>query len=267
MATEIRPMNTSELLDRIFFYYRNYFLLFIGIAAIPQLATLLVHLGFIGLQSPKTIILTTLVSLAVQIVANSIAQAATIGAISDIHLGRVASLRTSFTGVRGNLIEIWLIMLFAGIGVFIGFILLIVPGFILLAAWSLSIPAVVIENKTPIEAMKRSYSLTRGRRFQIFAILLLVALIVYIISLVINFPTAILTVILSLRNHGSVPISLNIVSVIASYISSCLATPISTIAISMIYYDQRVRKEGFDLQFMMSSLKSEPIATTEPANS
>jgi membrane-anchored glycerophosphoryl diester phosphodiesterase (GDPDase) len=155
-------------------------------------------------------------------------------------------------------------MLFAGIGILIGFILLVIPGFILLAAWSLSIPAIVIENKTPIEAMKRSFSLTKGRRFRIFIVLLLVGLIAYIIIIVINFPIAILAAMLVLKNHRSIPIALTIISMIASFIGSCLVTPISTIAVSLIYYDQRVRKEGFDLQFMMSSLKSGPNTETAP---
>jgi len=32
--------------------------------------------------------------------------------------------------------------------------------------------------------------------------------------------------------------------------------PLATIALTLIYYDERVRKEGFDLQLMMASLQS-----------
>src|SRR5437667_2848912 len=37
MTTILRPLSTSELLDRTFHLYRNNFLMFAGIAAIPQL--------------------------------------------------------------------------------------------------------------------------------------------------------------------------------------------------------------------------------------
>jgi hypothetical protein len=267
MAAEIRLMNTSELLDRIFFYYRKYFLLFVGITAIPLLAPLLVQLGFIGLQSSssqKTTIIIGLLSFIVQLAAYSIAQGATICAISDIHLGHVASIHTAFTGIRGSLVKIGLTLIFSILLLVIGFILLIIPAFFLMIALSLAIPAVIIENITASEAIRRSFSLTQGRRFRIFVICLLVGGIAYIISFVINSPVLVMIGILGFKNAGSIPIGLNILSAFTSFISSCLAMPISTIAISIIYYDQRVRKEGFDLQLMMSSLESEPSETTVP---
>jgi len=45
------------------------------------------------------------------------------------------------------------------------------------------------------------------------------------------------------------------------FISTSLLGPLLTIAFTLIYYDQRVRKEGFDLQLMMSTLE----AGTQPA--
>jgi len=45
MVTVLRPLSTSELLDRTFHLYRNNFLVFVGIAAIPQLAVLALQLG------------------------------------------------------------------------------------------------------------------------------------------------------------------------------------------------------------------------------
>jgi hypothetical protein len=35
-----------------------------------------------------------------------------------------------------------------------------------------------------------------------------------------------------------------------------LVTPLLTIALTLLYYDERVRKEGFDLELMMSNLKA-----------
>jgi len=39
------------------------------------------------------------------------------------------------------------------------------------------------------------------------------------------------------------------------FLSASLVGPLLTIALTLIYYDQRVRKEGFDLQLMMASLQ------------
>ena len=45
MVTVLRPLSTSELLDRTFHLYRNNFLVFVGIAALPQLAVLALQLA------------------------------------------------------------------------------------------------------------------------------------------------------------------------------------------------------------------------------
>jgi hypothetical protein len=43
-----------------------------------------------------------------------------------------------------------------------------------------------------------------------------------------------------------------------AFAGSSLAGPILTIALTLVYYDERVRREGFDLEFMMASLASIP---------
>ena len=40
-----------------------------------------------------------------------------------------------------------------------------------------------------------------------------------------------------------------------SYISQILVTPLMTIAFSLMYYDERVRKEAFDIELMMKGLE------------
>ena len=48
MDTVLRPMSTSQVLDRTFSLYRQNFLLFAGIAALPPALLLLGQLGFVG---------------------------------------------------------------------------------------------------------------------------------------------------------------------------------------------------------------------------
>jgi hypothetical protein len=45
-----------------------------------------------------------------------------------------------------------------------------------------------------------------------------------------------------------------VASLVATFISQCLVGPLATIAFSLVYYDERVRKEAFDLQLMMTTL-------------
>jgi hypothetical protein len=45
------------------------------------------------------------------------------------------------------------------------------------------------------------------------------------------------------------------ISATGNFFSSSLVGPLLTIALTLVYYDERVRKEGFDLQLMMSILE------------
>ena len=45
MITVLRPLSTSELLDRTFHLYRNHFLMFPTITAIPQIPVLALHMA------------------------------------------------------------------------------------------------------------------------------------------------------------------------------------------------------------------------------
>jgi len=53
---------------------------------------------------------------------------------------------------------------------------------------------------------------------------------------------------------------------VGSFIAESLAIPFGTIAMSLFYYDMRVRKEGFDLQMMMNPLgAAAPAANALPS--
>jgi uncharacterized membrane protein len=271
METALRPMNLSELLDRTFSLYRKHFLLFIGIAVLPNLALLLFRLGILRLgSSPGTpieaplgaaagkMILLNLLIVPAYLITISIVQAATIVAISDVHLGRTSGIGVAYAGIRDSLLDIILAMIIIGIGVTLGIILCIVPGILMGLAWSTAIPTIVIEKQGPLDAMQRSSQLTKGNRGSIFLIMLLVTLISYVIATIIEAPIILATGFSKLFNPKGITPETQVFLQIANFLASTLVAPVSTIATSLVYYNQRVRKEGFDLQLMMSSLKSLP---------
>ena len=58
---------------------------------------------------------------------------------------------------------------------------------------------------------------------------------------------------------------IQVLTVVMSYISQILVTPLMTIAFSLMYYDERVRKEAFDIELMMKGLEGtqgQPVAAT-----
>jgi hypothetical protein len=262
MATELRLMNTSELLDRTFFLYRKHFLLFIGIAALPNLVLLMFQLVQVGMQSSSTAtvamkFLALLITLLANLVTMSIVQAATVVAVSDVHLGHTSGIGVAYAGMRDCWFDILLVIIIVGICVAFGAIFLIVPGILIALSRSLAVPVAVIEKQGPLDSMHRSSQLTQGCRGAIFVILVLVTVIKIVVSFIFQVPIAIIAG-LSEMLSPSVSLGTNVLIQIAAFLSSTLVIPLSTIALSLVYYNQRVRKEGFDLQFMMASLKSLP---------
>jgi hypothetical protein len=62
------------------------------------------------------------------------------------------------------------VSLLTGLGVGLGLFLLVVPGLILFTRWSLAVPAVMLEGRTPRDAMRRSAELVKGHGRQVFAV-------------------------------------------------------------------------------------------------
>jgi hypothetical protein len=71
-----------------------------------------------------------------------------------------------------------------GVGIFVGALLLIVPGVMLALAWSVAFPALVLEDRGVFAAFGRSAALTRKRRWSIFLLVVLVAIVIGVIELV-----------------------------------------------------------------------------------
>lgn len=256
MVTVLRPLSTSELLDRTFHLYRNHFVLFVGIAALPQLIVLLLRFVAAGTAAAGGMITFSFVSIVAGLasfVAIEISHAATVIAVSDLHLDRAASIASSYSLAKGSLGRVIGISLAIGIAAGIGMIFLIVPGVYLYLMWSLAIPVTVLEGGGLNTTTNRSQSLTKGSRGRIFVICLLLIILTIVVSLIIEVPLELLARIFG--NPTLVVSMAHALSAIGQFISASLVGPLVTIALTLIYYDQRVRKEGFDLQLMMAALQ------------
>jgi hypothetical protein len=261
VANDLRPLSLGELLDRCFFLYRKNFVLFAGIMVLPYLVLLAFQLVGVSLRTFRGTagigagLLWGLATMVVTLAVTSASQGATVIAVSHVHLGRTTSIAESFAGIKGRILYLALIMIGYGIGVGIGFVLLIIPGIILALMWALTIPVAVLEDTGLRDSVNRSAELTKGSRGRVFVVYLLFFLLVWIFSMVIQGPILV-GIGLSVRAHphAGLPLWAQIVSPIGTFISQCLAGPLMTIGLSLLYYDQRIRKEGFDLQHMMETL-------------
>ena len=307
MVTILRPLSISELLDRTFHLYRNNFLVFVAITGIPQLFILALRIGILGRLRPGEIGRFVLASWGIALasfIAIEISHAATVMAVSNFHLDRPATVGSSYSSAKESLLRVvWISfavvfipILFAipviivvaiifavtfalggGFGagnvamirVMTAFAVLIIPAVALWwwLQWSLVVPVTVLEGGGLRTSMRRSKSLTKGSRGRIFLIYLLLAILGAVVSWIVQSPVLAVTGFRALRQPGAVTGIMQVISASGAFLSTSLVGALGEIALTLIYYDQRVRKEGFDLQLMMSNLDGNPqAAAAAPAS-
>ncbi len=113
-----------------------------------------------------------------QLVATAIYTGFVVKLVQDVRDGKrdqtVGELISAATPAIGALIVFGIL---SGIAIGIGFVLLIIPGLILMTIWSVGAPAIVAEGRGPLEAFGRSYELVRGQTWTVFGVLVVVFLI------------------------------------------------------------------------------------------
>ena len=152
-----------------------------------------------------------------------------------------------------------------GVG-FVILLLLLMPAFIYgIVMWlryALAVPACVVENLKARAAIRRSVELSKYSRGRIFVLALLVAVIEIGLALVSQsfffFET--------IKHHQQLPIGLRILQQVVAFCTNTFVTPILATGLTLFYYDQRVRKEGYDIEWMMEAAGlTAPAAIPLPA--
>jgi|SRR5579872_4206127 len=124
-----------------------------------------------------------------------------------------------------------------GLVVVLGMMLLIVPGFILLAMFFVALPVCVVEGLGPFQSMSRSSALTKGHRWKIFGIYLVLAIVGGVVG-------SIITAVLSVAGL--------VVAVLGQMLWNTLMGAYQSIVVAVAYHDLRVAKEGVDIDHIAS---------------
>jgi hypothetical protein len=137
------------------------------------------------------------------------------------------------------------------------FLLTLAYGIVMSLRYSLAIPASVVEELPAGQAIKRSIELSKGSRGRIFVL----GLLVYAVRLVLGVVLGLPFIVFVFKHHGhAVPIALLAAQQIAAFAVNTLIGPIYSTGLTLFYYDQRVRREGFDIEWMMRSAGLTPQA-------
>ena len=135
--------------------------------------------------------------------------------------------------------------------------------------YSLAIPAAVVEDLKAREAIRRSIELSKGSRGRIFVLLLLIC-VIELGLVTITQAFFIFAVFAAARRHGELPVWMQITQQVVGFITNSFIGPMYATGLTLFYYDQRVRKEGYDIEWMMEAAGMTVAATgagPEPAAS
>jgi hypothetical protein len=127
--------------------------------------------------------------------------------------------------------------------------------------YSLAIPACVVEKMKAHAAIRRSIELAKGSWGRIF----LLALLVGVIKLGLIGVTQFFVFVAAFKNHGQIGPGLGALSQVMGFFTNTFLGPIWATGITLFYYDQRVRKEGYDIEWMMQAAGLTPPPAELPA--
>jgi uncharacterized membrane protein len=159
------------------------------------------------------------------------------GTVADLN-GRRASFGACLsTGLSVFLPMIGVAFLVA-LGVWLGLILLIVPGIMLAMRWIVAAPARVMEGPGILKAMGRSAELTRGHRWPIFGLVIIFFLAEIAFSAVVGVFTGVAAL-----TAAAAATTVTLASIV-NWLVSAIVTMFSAVGIASIYYELRSSKEG-----------------------
>jgi hypothetical protein len=236
-APALRPRSTVEIIDASFQILRRNYL-----ALVTATVALVLPVVVLRLLLPTTLQVLPAILAALLQMASS---AAVVLLVSETYLGRDADVGAALRTVFSRFGSIFGAAVIQGVIVFIGMLLLVVPGFIFLA-WTFAMQAVVVlEHTSAGESFSRSRELARGNVGRILGTLLLTYLVFFIIVIALG---AGVGMVVGVAGGNGVA-----ARVIGDVISSLLF-PMVAVVTTLLYYDLRIRKEGFDLEVMAQEL-------------
>jgi len=254
-APTLRPLSAGETLDVAFGIYRRLFVPLVTVAvattAIPLLLNIFIEASGGAFSNVPLFLLNAVLS----IVFGSVATAASVFIISENYLGRTLAAGDALRNAMPYVGRIFLLSLLTSFLVGFGLILFIAPGLILLAGLALSTPTLVVENcPGAIDAMGRSWALSRGFRAKVLGLVLVVFLIMYLPIMGLGVVSGVMMAMSGAVPGASTPVAFAVGIGAVTGLVQMLISPMLYATLTVAYYDLRVRKEGFDLEVLAAGL-------------
>jgi hypothetical protein len=117
---------------------------------------------------------------------------------------------------------------------------------------------VVLDDTSAVDSLRRSFGLSGGYWWRTFGTYILITFIINVIGFLLGQSGNIVEILLRLI-PGIPPSVVGAVGAAIFTAVSLLLNPITWIVTTLMYYDLRIRKEGFDVILLASSLMGSPV--------
>jgi hypothetical protein len=246
----LRPRSATELVDAAIQVYKRQPLSFILAIALIYVPWLFVRVAFgIGLDdNPIPTPTQTIVTAFGVIVVYAIAGGVTTVMASDVYLDKPVDLARAFRTVGARVAPLITTMIIVTIALGLGFALFLLPALYPLARFFAVRQTILLEDVGSVAALRRSSELSLGSKRHILNTLLLVG----VIFLAISIGALLLT--------GMIPNRL--LRETLNTAISVLVYPAFGITETLLYYDLRIRKEGFDVEYLAAQASAGAVGAT-----
>jgi hypothetical protein len=217
-----------------------------------------------------------------------IALGAATHAVSELYVGRLSSVKQAYAGMRGRVGALIVLLLLVGlrigaVGVGAGVVLAIGAGIgavlhpvisglvvmfgllflflgigFMMLRYGMTVPALVVEQLSPGDAIRRSVELTKARLLRV--LLLVVCAFVLNVAAMMIFQWPFQIGAFAAGPESTLGFWLNIAAAVTGTIGTTFTTPFLVIGLALLYYDARIREEGFDLELTLAALDARTVA-------
>jgi hypothetical protein len=218
---------TSGVLTEAWEHYKAHWKHLLTIALIVYAAVALIGVILTALFG----VVGAILAAAVSIVGLFLLQGALVTAVADIRDGRAdLSVEDTFRKAQPFLGRVAGGSILAGIGIALGFVLLIIPGLILMTIWLFIVPVIVLENSSIGDSFGRSRELVRGYGMNVFGVIVLTILLIFAFEIVLG------AILLFLPGELS--------RFISQVVSGTVTSPFITLTWTLLYFRMLAAKAG-----------------------
>jgi hypothetical protein len=244
----LRPRSATEIVDAAFQLYRRDPLTYLLVSAICYAPILVLQLVILG---PATQIdqqiarLTAGYSVLMLFgywVSISLMSAVMVRLSSEDYLGHPIEPAVAVRDAVVRLPAIMIGLLLKYLLMLIGFLFFLVGALWVVARYFAVTASIVVEGRGAFASLGRSAALSRGHKLHILGTTLLAFLIFFVLYFAVGIVAAM---------TGSM-----VISTVLTVVASILAYPMFSITEMLLYYDARVRNEGYDIEMMAEGLSA-----------